>query len=78
MMEKIKKFLKWYWHWSLTYKNPPCPKCGSKDLNIVKESAGDAFRRNALTALFFVRVLWVKKPKNLYVCQKCGFSWEAR
>lgn len=77
-MNIIFRFFKWYANWWRDYYAIKCPKCGGKHVKVVKESAGHAFRRNAMTALFLIRILWVKKPANLHVCQDCGFSWEER
>lgn len=73
-MKLIFKFFKWW----RNYYALKCPKCGSTDINDVKESMGNAFKRNFWTAMFFIRILWVKKPPTLHVCKSCGFSWEDR
>lgn len=74
----IKRFFKWYINYSRDYYAIKCPKCGSKNINTVKESSGNAFKRNFWTAMFLIRLLWVRKPANLHVCKDCGFSWEDR
>lgn len=57
---------------------PKCPKCGSRNINVVKESFAAKCRRFCLYLLFFVTLLFVRAPKPLYVCKDCGFDWEKR
>jgi hypothetical protein len=51
-----------------------CPRCDSKNINIVKPSAMAKFANLQKRAVF----PWTQKLKNLNVCKACGFSWEDR
>ena len=57
---------------------PGCPKCGSKNLGIVKESLAQQMRRFTRNVLIPIMFLFSRAPKPLYVCKDCGFSWEKR
>lgn len=57
---------------------PKCPKCGSKNINVVKESFAASLRRYMLYMFLLITILFKRKPKDLYVCKDCGFSWEKR
>ncbi len=50
-----------------------CPKCDSKDINIVKKKN---WMTSALRGQYFQELF--NRSKDLYVCRNCGFSWEER
>lgn len=77
-MKHIFKFFKWYANWWRDYYATKCPKCNGKKVKDIKETAGNAFKRNTMTVLIPIRLLWIKKPATLHVCQECGFEWEDR
>jgi len=57
-----------------------CPKCGGKQVNVVKETFVQDLMRNLHNVMFPIRFFTGhgKKPKNLNVCKDCAFSWEDR
>lgn len=81
-MKLLIKFIKWYAAWWRNYYAIKCPRCGKKGTVVtLQESAGNAFKRNFMTILFPVRLLFIKKPAARHVCRLdggCGFSWEER
>lgn len=57
-----------------------CPRCGGKNINVVKESYLQGVRRASLNLVLPIRFLTghAKKSKSLFVCVDDGFSWEGR
>ncbi|HCC25078.1 MAG TPA: hypothetical protein DEP85_06185 [Holosporales bacterium] len=57
-----------------------CPKCGGSQINVVKETFIEDFKRSLFNLILPIRFFTghAKKPKNLNVCTSCGFSWEDR
>lgn len=51
-----------------------CPRCGSKNLNVVKP---DLLSKSRFAGIAMFTGAG-KEPKNLNVCRDCGFSWEDR
>jgi len=55
--------------------NPKCPKCGSRNTKTLKEGFFKQLRRFMIHIMFFITILFVKRPKKQYVCRDCGFTW---
>jgi len=52
-----------------------CPKCGSVNINTIRESFSAQLARYTKYLLFFITILFVKAPPDQYVCKDCGFTW---
>lgn len=50
-----------------------CPKCDSKNLNVVKKKN---WMTSALRGQYFHELF--NRSRDLNVCRDCGFSWEER
>ncbi len=62
--------------WSLGIRTLKCPRCSNKKINKMKPGwAESAIPGFALLALGPLGLL-AGRPKTLFVCKQCGFSWE--
>jgi len=61
-------------NWANQHSNKKCPKCDSKNLNVVKPG----FFKHLMQENVAINVPGAKISKPLNVCRDCGFSWEDR
>lgn len=57
-----------------------CPKCKRTEIKIITENISDTLKRKSLNVVMPLRYLTghSNKPKTLFVCKKCGYSWKEK
>lgn len=64
----------------MLFKKAKCPKCDSRNTNIVKESFIKNLKRSLFNFMFPIRLFigTGRKPNDLFVCKDCGFTMGVR
>ena len=52
-----------------------CPKCESTEITVMKEGTMAKLWRYTLYIMLFITLLFIRAPKEQYVCRKCGTTW---
>lgn len=52
-----------------------CPKCDSTEIAVMKEGIVAKLWRYTLYIMLFITLLFIRAPKEQYVCRKCGTTW---